>query len=285
MSAATTSSSSNLRSRGPAATSGSTTVTSRHSKHSSSATSPQLPAKKPQPVQTFKLVLIGASSVGKSSLMLRICDDIFHASGEMPATVGVDFRVKHLTINDERYKLSIMDTAGQERFRTLTGAYYRGAHGVILVYDVTQRESFESLEYWMKEMEAHITNEDVVKMVIGNKIDVDDNQQQADSSPGKNGSGSGSGKGGRKVRVVARSEGAEYAKQHQAMFIETSAKTKVGVDQAVEELVRKIIETPSLWQKTESGRKSMSQGTVRVTGGINEDYLNDGAANTSGCAC
>uniref|UniRef100_A0A7N0UAP3 Uncharacterized protein n=1 Tax=Kalanchoe fedtschenkoi TaxID=63787 RepID=A0A7N0UAP3_KALFE len=87
---------------------------------------------------------------------------------------GVDFKIKQLTVGGRRLKLTIWDTAGQERFRTLTTSYYRGAQGIILVYDVTQRETLTNLsDVWAKEVELYSTNQDCVKMLIGNKVDID----------------------------------------------------------------------------------------------------------------
>uniref|UniRef100_A0AAQ4Q444 RAB18B, member RAS oncogene family n=1 Tax=Gasterosteus aculeatus aculeatus TaxID=481459 RepID=A0AAQ4Q444_GASAC len=118
---------------------------------------------------TLKLLIIGESGVGKSSLLLRFTEDTFDP--EQPATIGVDFKVKTLSIDGNKAKLAIWDTAGQERFRTLTPSYYRGAQGVILVYDVTKRETFTKLENWLNELETYTTRNDLVKMLVGNKID------------------------------------------------------------------------------------------------------------------
>ena len=92
----------------------------------------------------FKVLLIGDSGVGKSSILLRFTDDTFEE--QMASTIGVDFRVKTVALGGKACKLTIWDTAGQERFRTLTSSYYRGAHGIILVYDVNDRDSFAHLQ-------------------------------------------------------------------------------------------------------------------------------------------
>eukprot|EP00397_Hematodinium_sp_SG-2012_P033263 GEMP01035517.1.p1 GENE.GEMP01035517.1~~GEMP01035517.1.p1 ORF type:complete len:201 (+),score=25.62 GEMP01035517.1:34-636(+) len=171
----------------------------------------------------FKILIIGDSSVGKSSLMLRFCDDAFNE--KQLSTIGVDFKVKYMVENGKRLKMAIWDTAGQERFRTLTSSYYRGAQGIILVYDCTIRESFASLSHWLEEIKAHSTHDEAIKMLIANKVDLPDQQ-------------------------VARKEGEEFAFSHSMLFIETSAKTRVGVKQAFDELVLKILDTPPLLVNT-----------------------------------
>ncbi|PAV88133.1 hypothetical protein WR25_17746 [Diploscapter pachys] len=171
-------------------------------------------------ITTLKILIIGESGVGKSSLMLRFVDDSFDP--EQPATIGVDFRVTSMVVDGNRVKLAIWDTAGQERFRTLTPSYYRGGQGIICVYDVTNRSTFEHLDHWMTEVDTYSTKDDAVKMIVGNKIDLPN-------------------------RVVSREEGMKFAKRHRALFIEASAKTKEGVQCAFEELIQKIIQTPGLW--------------------------------------
>ena len=103
------------------------------------------------------------------SLLLMFTDDTFDP--ELAATIGVDFKVKTISVDGNKAKLAIWDTAGQERFRTLTPSYYRGAQGVILVYDVTRRDTFVKLDNWLNELETYCTRNDIVNMLVGNKID------------------------------------------------------------------------------------------------------------------
>ena len=119
----------------------------------------------------YKIVLVGDSGIGKSSILQKYTRDEF--SDNYINTIGVDFAVKTIEINGKNIKLQIWDTAGQERFRTITGAYYRGAMGLIIVYDVTNKESFDHLPYWMEEVQAN-ANRDPVKVMGGNKSDMID---------------------------------------------------------------------------------------------------------------
>uniref|UniRef100_A0A4W3HQD8 small monomeric GTPase n=1 Tax=Callorhinchus milii TaxID=7868 RepID=A0A4W3HQD8_CALMI len=159
--------------------------------------------------------------VGETRLLLRFTDGTFDL--KIGATIGVDFKVKNLRVDGNNVKLAIWDTAGQERFRTLTPSYYRGAQGVILVYDVTQRETFTKLQNWLNELETYSTKYEIVKMLVGNKIDKQD-------------------------REIDRNEGLRFARKHSMLFIESSAKTCDGVQCAFEEVVEKIMQTPGLWE-------------------------------------
>lgn len=119
---------------------------------------------------TLKILIIGESGVGKSSLLLRFTEDNFDP--EQTLTIGVDFKTKRLTVDGNTVKLAIWDTAGQERFRTLTPSYYRDAQGAILVFDVSNYASFAKLETWINELETYSTKSNIVKMIVGNKIDI-----------------------------------------------------------------------------------------------------------------
>ncbi|CAN1770547.1 Ras-related protein RABC2a [Linum perenne] len=180
---------------------------------------------------SFKFLLIGDSSVGKSSLLVSFISTT-SVEDDLAPTIGVDFKIKQLTVAGKRLKLTIWDTAGQERFRTLTSSYYRNAQGIILVYDVTRRETFTNLsDVWAKEVELYRTNQDCVKMLVGNKVDKDSD------------------------RAVTREEGMELAKQLGCLFLECSAKTRENVEQCFEELALKIMEVPSLLEEGSTAGK------------------------------
>ncbi|KAF8404299.1 hypothetical protein HHK36_009182 [Tetracentron sinense] len=121
----------------------------------------------------FKLLIIGDSSVGKSCLLLRFADDSYVDS--YISTIGVDFKIRTVELDGKTIKLQIWDTAGQERFRTITSSYYRGAHGIIIVYDVTEMESFNNVKQWLNEIDRY-ANDSVCKLLVGNKCDLVENK-------------------------------------------------------------------------------------------------------------
>eukprot|EP00252_Welwitschia_mirabilis_P001868 TRINITY_DN1183_c0_g1_i1.p1 TRINITY_DN1183_c0_g1~~TRINITY_DN1183_c0_g1_i1.p1 ORF type:complete len:200 (+),score=32.50 TRINITY_DN1183_c0_g1_i1:129-728(+) len=153
----------------------------------------------------FKLLLIGDSGVGKSCLLLRFADDSYVES--YISTIGVDFKIRTIELDGKAIKLQIWDTAGQERFRTITSSYYRGAHGIIVVYDVTDMESYNNVKQWLSEIDKY-GNENVCKLLVGNKSDLSDN------------------------RVVAQQVAKSFADEVGIPFIETSAKDASNVEEA-----------------------------------------------------
>ncbi|PHJ20716.1 rab1 protein [Cystoisospora suis] len=162
----------------------------------------------------FKLVLIGDSGVGKSCLLLRFSDDAFTES--YITTIGVDFRFRTINVDNDVVKLQIWDTAGQERFRTITSAYYRGADGIVLVYDVTDRESFSHVDEWLAEVNRY-ANESTCKILVGNKCEKNDDRQ------------------------VATEEGQRKAEELGISFIETSAKNAINVEEAFTVVAKELI--------------------------------------------
>ncbi|CAH9082223.1 unnamed protein product [Cuscuta europaea] len=153
----------------------------------------------------FKLLLIGDSSVGKSCLLLRFADDSYVDS--YISTIGVDFKIRTAELDEKTIKLQIWDTAGQERFRTITSSYYRGAHGIIIVYDVTERESYENVKQWLNEIDRY-ASESVCKLLVGNKCDMVDN------------------------KAVTTEEAKAFANELGIPFLETSAKDSINVEEA-----------------------------------------------------
>jgi len=153
----------------------------------------------------FKLLVIGDSGVGKSCLLLRFADDVY--SETYISTIGVDFKIRTVEIGGKTVKLQIWDTAGQEKFRTITSTYYRGAHGIAIVYDVTDSVSFNHLNMWLGEIERS-AKDSVSKIIVGNKSDLSSK------------------------RVVDYNAGKEFADKLGIPFLETSAKNATNVEQA-----------------------------------------------------
>lgn len=213
-----------------------------------------------QPINV-KLLLIGNSSVGKSSLLLRFSDEQWLPEDESSATIGVDFRVHKMDMKGKKVKLSIWDTAGQERFRTITSSYYRGAQGIILVYDVANRESFDALPRWYSELETYVSDS-VVKILVGNKVDKEFSRQ------------------------VPSTEAQQFATRMSSLFIETSAKTSVGVKEAFQEVVEKIIDTPELWEGTSARRgQNTGNGNGGMPGGVQIVGRNERQAQDASRCC
>jgi len=162
----------------------------------------------------IKLLMIGDSGVGKSCLLLRFSDDSFTTS--FITTIGIDFKIKTVEIDGKRVKLQIWDTAGQERFRTITTAYYRGAMGILLVYDITDEQSFLNIRNWIRNIEQH-ASDSVQKVLIGNKCDMVDD------------------------RVITNDRGKELADEYGIKFFETSAKTDTNVKESFISIATDIV--------------------------------------------
>lgn len=183
----------------------------------------------------IKILLVGDSGVGKSSLMLRFVHGTFEP--DISSTIGIDFKVKHVDVVDpidgstKTVTAQIWDTAGQERFRTLTSSYYRSAHAVVLVYDVHEPSSFEGVTKWLAEANNFLAGEDVVYLLVGNKTDLCESH---DSMP------------------VSKATAQRFAQEHKMLFALCSAKTKEGVMHAFEEVVRKVYDKRSKGSRQEA---------------------------------
>ncbi|CAH0388857.1 unnamed protein product [Bemisia tabaci] len=161
----------------------------------------------------FKLLIIGDSGVGKSSLLVRFSDNRF--SGNYITTIGVDFKIRTVDIDGEKVKLQIWDTAGQERFRTITSTYYRDTHGVIVVYDVTNGESFANVKRWLHEIDQNC--EVVNKILVGNKNDAPES------------------------KVVLTEDAQRFANQMGIQLFETSAKDNINVEEMFMAITRLVL--------------------------------------------
>eukprot|EP01138_Halocafeteria_seosinensis_P004609 gb/GECG01004715.1/.p1 GENE.gb/GECG01004715.1/~~gb/GECG01004715.1/.p1 ORF type:complete len:213 (+),score=32.83 gb/GECG01004715.1/:1-639(+) len=159
----------------------------------------------------IKLLTIGNSGVGKTCLLLRYGQNQF--SPTFITTIGIDFKVKYVNIDGKRIKLQIWDTAGQERFRTITTSYFKGAQGILLVYDITDRDSFENVDTWITEIHRN-ADKQVSKVLVGNKADME------------------------KDRVVTEEEGRKLAERFGVPFFEASAKDDKNVTEVFEHLAK-----------------------------------------------
>lgn len=191
----------------------------------------------------FKIVIIGDSGVGKSCMLLRFADNEFTDS--YISTIGVDFKIKTLNVEGTNIKLQIWDTAGQDRFRTITSSYYRHANGIIIAYDITDTQSFENVQKWLEEITRYAT-EDVAKLIVGNKCDLESE------------------------RVVKFEDGKQMAKSFDIPFIETSAKSSTNVINAFMEMATTI-------------KKHLGINTTNKN--PNKQLIESEEINYSGCEC
>lgn len=174
----------------------------------------------------FKVVLIGDSAVGKSQLLARFARNEF--SVDSKATIGVEFQTKTLVIDHKTVKAQIWDTAGQERYRAVTSAYYRGAVGAMLVYDMTKRQSFDHIARWLEELRGH-ADKNIVIMLIGNKCDL------------------------ASLRAVPVEDAKEFAERENLFFMETSALDSTNVETAFLTILTEIYRIVSKKSLTANG--------------------------------
>lgn len=166
----------------------------------------------------FKVVLIGDSGVGKSNLLSRFTRNEFNL--ESKSTIGVEFATRSISVEGKTVKAQIWDTAGQERYRAITSAYYRGAVGALLVYDIAKHVTYENVERWLKELRDH-ADQNIVIMLVGNKSDL------------------------RHLRAVPTDEAKIYAERNQLSFIETSALDSTNVEAAFTNILTEIYKSVS----------------------------------------
>ncbi|CAB1097508.1 unnamed protein product [Ectocarpus sp. 4 AP-2014] len=205
----------------------------------------------------FKVVLIGDSGVGKSNLLSRFTRNEFNL--ESKSTIGVEFATKSIQTEGKTIKAQIWDTAGQERYRAITSAYYRGAVGALLVYDISKHVTFENVERWLKELRDH-AEANIVVMLIGNKSDL------------------------RHLRTVTHEEAMEFAKKHNLAFLETSALDASGVDSAFQRILTEIYRLMS--RKTIAANNAtgpdLSRGETIALSSARDDASNRSKSSCAG---
>ena len=167
-----------------------------------------------EPSNIFKILTIGESGVGKTCILRRFVEDKFLKNHL--ATIGIDFKTKTLNINNQEIKLKIWDTAGQERFRNITTQYYKGADGIVLVYDVTDEASFDKIKDWMDQILSNTNKDEICLILLGNKCDIE-------------------------KRSISYEQGKTLANELQVNFFETSAQTGQNIKEAFETQTDNII--------------------------------------------
>ncbi|KAG0165081.1 Ras- protein Rab-11A [Apophysomyces sp. BC1034] len=201
----------------------------------------------------FKLIVVGDSGVGKTNLLERFVKGTFHVPN---STIGIDFSMKNMVIEDKRVRVQIWDTAGQERFRSIAKRYYRGSVGALLIYDITRHDSFEDIPRWLSELEKNEAEPDIELMLIGNKSDLI-NQ-----------------------RAVSQEEAIKYAESNKLMFMETSALDSNNVDEAFQTLIHTIFDKQSKQSITVDDKQAKQlRGEVITVDGTER------ALQQKGCNC
>ena len=174
---------------------------------------------------------MGDSGVGKSCIILRYIENNF--STNLMNSIGVDFKLKNIELDNKKIKLQIWDTAGQERFRTITTSYYKGAHAILIVFDITDRESFEHVRNWMADIDK-FAKEGVLRILVGNKCDLENSRQ------------------------VKKEEGNEIANKYGIKYIETSAKETTNIEDlfisTAKNLLSKQVSSAGIVKGAQSGK-------------------------------
>ncbi|KAE9622128.1 hypothetical protein Lal_00032691 [Lupinus albus] len=192
----------------------------------------------------FKIVLIGDSAVGKSNLLSRFARNEFDTNSK--ATIGVEFQTQIVEIEGKEVKAQIWDTAGQERFRAVTSAYYRGALGALVVYDISRKGTFDGIKRWIQELDTQ-NDSSLARMLVGNKCDLEN------------------------IREVSTEEGKTLAEEEGMFFMETSALDSTNVQRAFEIVIREIYNNIS--------RKVLNSDSYKAELSVNRVSLANGAGS------
>lgn len=182
---------------------------------------------------TLKYLVVGDSGVGKTSLLVRYCEDSFQT--DYLSTIGVDFKIKRMELNHNQVTLNIWDTAGQERFRNITKSFYKGAHGIILAFSITDPVSFNHIESWIDQIKE-VGNADTDMILVGAKSDLESD------------------------RKVSRKQAETLADKYSIQYVEVSAKEDTNISRVFEMLTQQVIERLKL------DEKSMENNTTTLTG-------------------
>ena len=192
----------------------------------------------------IKILTLGDTSVGKSSIVLRFSDNKF--DDKIFSTIGIDFKTKYIKLDKFSVKVLIWDTAGQEKFQNIAKQYYKGANGVLLIYDISNRKSFERIDFWLKELKENNRIDELFLYLVGNKNDMEDK------------------------RVISFQEGEKYAKKNDINFFEVSAKSGKGVTELFNNLINGVME--KILKKNE---KEEIEDKVRLSTFLEKNYKNE----------
>jgi len=207
------------------------------------------------PLKRYKLLLLGDSGVGKSSLICRWTLDQFNAS--LLGTVGVDFKAKKVSIGNDNYHIQVWDTAGQEQFHKITTSYYKGANGIMLVYDVTDAKSASEVSYWMKNIKSHAAD-DVAVVMVGNKVDLlGESDDTSILTTGKN-----------------------SAKKYGVSHYMTSAKDSTGVEDSFLNLVKLIVNSDSSNSSSPGGSHLPPNAGAQPAHKLNPSVIEKSSSNS-----
>ena len=197
---------------------------------------------------------MGDSGVGKSCIILRYIENNF--STNLMNSIGVDFKLKNIELDNKKIKLQIWDTAGQERFRTITTSYYKGAHAILIVFDITDRESFEHVRNWMADIDK-FAKEGVLRILVGNKCDLENSRQ------------------------VRKEEGNEIANKYGIKYIETSAKETTNIEDlfisTAKNLLSKQVSNSGVVKGAQSGKTGIDL--------MNSNNSQNNSQNSGGFCC
>ena len=185
----------------------------------------------------YKVLVIGDTSVGKTSFIMRYADNIFQES--YIATIGMDYKLKNINLeNGKLVKLQIWDTAGQEKFHSITKSFYKGANGIILIYSVIDNNSLNNVKKWMESIKAQVPD-DVAVILVGNKRDDEE------------------------MRQVTAEQGEDMAENYKLPFFECSAKTGDNLDAAFDKLVKMMLEISQTAKKGKKLKQKQAGGNSK----------------------
>ena len=191
----------------------------------------------------IKILLIGDSSVGKTSILLRYVDDEF--SEGYVSTIGIEYKIKTITINNKKVIMRIWDTSGQERYRSITQNFYRNANGILFIFDIANKESFDSIKNWL--IDSEDSDIKISKILVGNKIDLEDE------------------------RIINKETAENFANKKEIKYFETSAKEGKNIDLIFRELAE-LIMSNKLEKPSETENNNILSSSFNL---INEDNNNE----------